>query len=207
MKKIKYFVIPFFIIGIFVIGSLAFKKEINFNAVTTSLSSMTIDKSQIKYIIEDDYNADDEPVYEEIVEEVVYDGLTLEELSDKLNRSLNSTISGKGELIASKSLELGVDPYLAVAIMLHETGCSWDCSKLVKSCNNVGGQKGSPSCNGGSYKSFATLDDGINGFLENLYKNYYARGLTTPEAMGPKYAGSSEWPSKVNSYISKIKAR
>ena len=31
----------------------------------------------------------------------VYDGLTMEELSDKLNRSLNSTLAGKGELFAN----------------------------------------------------------------------------------------------------------
>mgnify|MGYP002511620479 CR=1 FL=1 len=33
--------------------------------------------------------------------------------------------------------------YLAVAIVLHETGCKWTCSKLVRECNNVGGMKGS----------------------------------------------------------------
>ena len=51
--------------------------------------------------------------------------------------------------------------------MLHETGCKYKCSNLVVSCNNVGGQKGSPSCGGGSYKYYATLDDGIVGHIEN----------------------------------------
>ena len=32
---------------------------------------------------------------------IVYDNMTLEELSNKLERSLNSTISGYGDLIAS----------------------------------------------------------------------------------------------------------
>ena len=31
--------------------------------------------------------------------EIVYDGLTLDELTNKLNKSLNSTIAGKGALI------------------------------------------------------------------------------------------------------------
>ena len=57
----------------------------------------------------------------ELEEPIVYDGMTLDELSEKLNRSLNSTISGKGYLIASHSLEMGVDPYMATAIILHET--------------------------------------------------------------------------------------
>ena len=43
---------------------------------------------------------------------IVYAGLTLEELTNKINKSLNSTISGKGELIATYSLEKNVDPYM-----------------------------------------------------------------------------------------------
>ena len=138
--------------------------------------------------------------------EIVYDGLTLDELSEKLNRSLNSTISGYGSLFASKSIELGLDPYLAVAIVLHETGCSWGCSELVNQCYNVGGQKGAPGCWGGSYKAFNSMEEGINAYLENLYYNYYAIGLTTPETINPKYAESTAWASRVNAYIEKIKA-
>jgi len=135
----------------------------------------------------------------------VYDNLTIEELSAKLDRNLNSTIAGKGNLVATHALELGVDPYVATAIMLHETGCNWKCSNLVVSCNNVGGQKGAPGCGGGSYKSYPTLDEGIIGFIDNLYNNYYAKGLNTIDAIGPKYAQSSTWTSKIYSYVEKIK--
>lgn len=137
---------------------------------------------------------------------IVYDGMTMEELSAKLNRSLKSTVAGKGDLFASYSLEKGVDPYLAVSIMLLETGCNWTCSGLVNKCNNVGGQKGSPNCSNG-YRSYPTLDDGIRGFIDNLANNYYAKGLTTPEAMNPKYAESNTWAIKVNNYISSVKAK
>lgn len=135
----------------------------------------------------------------------VYDNLTIEELSAKLDRNLNSTIAGKGNLVATHALELGVDPYVATAIMLHETGCNWKCSNLVVSCNNVGGQKGAPGCGGGSYKSYPTLDEGIIGFIDNLYNNYYAKGLNTIDAIGPKYAQSTTWTSKIYSYVEKIK--
>ncbi|MBO5183046.1 MAG: glucosaminidase domain-containing protein [Bacilli bacterium] len=138
---------------------------------------------------------------------IVYDGMTMSELAEKLNRSMKSTISGKGELLASYSLEKGVDPYIALSIMLLETGCNWTCSSLTSKCNNVGGMKGSPGCDGGSYKAFATLDDGIKGFIDNLANNYYAYGLTTPEAMNKKYAESTTWAMKVNNYISSIKAK
>ena len=136
--------------------------------------------------------------------EIVYDGLTLDELTNKLNKSLNSTIAGKGDLIASYSLEKGVDPYMAEAIILQETGCKWDCSYLVKSCNNVGGQKGS-GCGGYSY--FPSLDEGIKAFIDNLYNNYVSLGLTTPEQINPKYAESTLWAVNVNSYIDIIKAQ
>ena len=138
---------------------------------------------------------------------IVYDGMTMSELTEKLNRSLKSTIAGKGDIFASYSLERGVDPYLAVSIMLLETGCNWSCSSLMKKCNNVGGQKGSPSCDGGSYKSYPSLDEGIKGFIDNIADNYYAYGLTTPEAMNKKYAASNMWAIKVNNYISSVKAK
>lgn len=137
----------------------------------------------------------------------VYEGMTIDELAEKLNRNLGSGyIAGKGYLIASQCIEKGVDPYIAVAIMLHETGCKYNCSTLVRTCNNVGGQKGSPGCNGGAYKAFATLDDGIIGFINNLHKNYYAKGLNTIETIAPKYAASPAWSSKIRNYVEQIRA-
>ena len=128
--------------------------------------------------------------------------MTIEELSMKLDRVLHSTMSGKGNLIATYTLEVGVDPYLATAIILLETGCNSSCSRMVNTCYNVGGMKGS-GC--GAYASFPSLDEGIKAFIDNLNRNYYSYGLTTPETMGPKYAESKEWPMKVNNYINKIK--
>ena len=135
--------------------------------------------------------------------EIVYDNLTMEELASKLDRTLKNELAGKGYLYASYSLEKGVDPYLAVAITMEETGCNWNCSNLVKTCNNVGGMKGS-GC--GSYGYFNTLDDGIKAFIDNIERNYVAYGLTTAEAMNPKNAENPLWSSNVNNYINKIKS-
>ena len=132
----------------------------------------------------------------------IYDGMTVEELASKLDRSLKNELSGKGYLYASYCLEKGVEPYLAVAISLEETGCTWNCSKLVKTCNNVGGMKGK-GC--GSYGHFPTLDDGIRAFIDNIYRNYVAYGLTTADTMNPKYAENPMWSTNVNAYIKKIK--
>lgn len=174
----------------------------NMKKLSTSINGA--EKMQDVQIIDtiDEYNKNDNVIPR--VE--VYEGMTLNELSSKLNRSLNSTIAGKGELIASYSLEKGVDPYLAMGIMLLETGCNWTCSGLVTKCNNVGGQKGSPNCSGG-YRSYPTLDDGIKGFIDNLADNYYAIGLTTPEAMNHKYAESNTWAMKVRNYMNSVSAK
>ena len=137
----------------------------------------------------------------------VYEGMTLEELGEKINRNLGTGyLSGKGNLIASKCIELGIDPYITTAIILHETGCKYNCSTLVKQCNNVGGQKGAPGCGGGSYKYYATLDDGIVWHIENLYYNYFSKGRTTVETIAPRYAASTAWSGKINWYVNLIRA-
>ena len=148
-----------------------------------------------------------EDIEEEVISEVpekviVYDDLSMEELSDKLNRTLSSDLTNMGYAYATYSLELGVDPYLAVAISMHETGCTWNCSYLLKACNNVGGQKGE-GC--GSYRAYDTLEEGIYGFIANIKNKYVDYGLYTAEEMNPKYAEDPMWASKVNNYIEKIR--
>lgn len=137
----------------------------------------------------------------------VYEGLTLEEVAAKIDRNLGyGYMAGKGTLIAKTALDSGVDPFIAAAIILHETGCSANCSRLVITCNNVGGQKGYPGCNGGAYKVFASLDEGIIGFVANLKRNYYDYGLTTIDAIAPKYAESAEWPGMIHYYVNRLKS-
>ena len=182
------------------------KAKNNENAITV----VTLDNYLIKTIDriheEDEYRKEQEYLAY-LKSLIVYDGLTMDELSEKLDRSLKNELSGYGHLFASYSLENGVDPYIAVAISLHETGCNGNCSSLMKTCNNVGGQKGAPTCGTGSYKAYDTLEDGIKGYIDNLSKNYFAMGLNTPELMNRKYAGSTTWAAQVNNYIEKIKSR
>ena len=109
-----------------------FGKEESVEKVEMALATVDIEEVEMPMEVEH------KEKIEEPVKPVVYDNMTMEELSAKLDRSLNSDLLGKGYLFASKSLELGVDPYVAVAIVLEETGCKWNCSNLVKQCNNVG---------------------------------------------------------------------
>lgn len=151
-------------------------------------------------------NVSEKETKEEIIPEIVYDGMTLEELASKLDKNLKSTLSGYGMVFAEYSIKYEVDPYLALAIVLHETGCgSGKCSTLTSKCNNIGGMKGSTTCGNGAYAKFKTLDSGIEAFFKNLSENYYKKGLTTPETIGKKYAESTTWSSRIKYYIQKIK--
>jgi hypothetical protein len=133
----------------------------------------------------------------------VYEGMTLEEIANQLEKTLRNDLSGHGYFIAQKSIEYGVDPFIATAIMMHETGCGQNqCSSLARNCYNFGGQKG-PGC--GAYRRYYSIDEGLEGMIANLYRNYYAYGLTTVEQIGPKYAESDTWVSKINWYVNKIK--
>lgn len=139
---------------------------------------------------------------------IVYDKLTMKQLSDKLNRLMISSLAGKGELFASYSIKMGVDPYIALAIVFQETGCYYGyCSYIVRNCNNIGGMKSFDRnrCPGTSYSDFSSIDEGIIRYINNLAYGYFSRGLNTPELMNKKYAEDHEWANKVNNYINIIK--
>ena len=152
--------------------------------------------------------AREEETSSEVVEQVSntsnlsYENKSVEEIAEQLDRNFNNELKGKGYLYASYAISKGVDPYLAAAISLEETGCKWNCSSLVKNCHNVGGMKGS-GC--GEYGYFEDLDTGIKAFIDNIYRNYVLYGLTTADTMNPKYAENPLWARNVNAYISRIK--
>ena len=174
--------------------------EVNSNKQSNDEEETQANNQSIEEINADETASEPEDA-KPVTPEIVYDGLTMDELASKLERSMKNELSGKGLLYASYSLEKVVDPYLALAISLEETGCNWNCSYLVKTCNNVGGMKGS-GC--GSYGAWPTLDDGIKAFIDNIYNNYVAYGLTTADTMNPKYAENPAWSTNVNRYISSI---
>jgi len=136
---------------------------------------------------------------------IVWDNLTEEELTIKLNKNLYSTLSNTGSHFAKYTSETGLDPYLAISIVNLETGCKWGCSYLARTCNNIGGIKGSPSCNGSSYRRYETIEEGIKSYLDLIYYNYYSIGLDDPYKMNSKYAESSTWAEKVNKYYQAVR--
>lgn len=138
---------------------------------------------------------------------VVYDNMTLDELAAKLEKSMQGVLTGKGYTYANYSIQYGVDPYVALAITLHETGCKWGCSYLATTCNNIGGMRGYNQCGSTGYARFNSLDEGIEAFFRNLSYNYYGQGLTDVYSIHKKYASSPNWPIYINNYINEIKAK
>lgn len=206
LRVLLTFSIISLLIGNYLFSKIEILKVENPNITKDSREIKTEEKEELVEVkIEETVIEEKEAQLEVQKDPIVYDGLTMEELSAKLDRSLHSNLSGYGSTFARLSMEYNMDPYLVVAIVLQETGCKWGCSYLVRNCNNIGGMKGSPSC-AGSYRSFETLEIGIQSYVENLYYNYYNVGLTTPEAMNTKYAESTDWSSYVNAYIEEIKA-
>ena len=148
--------------------------------------------------------------YQDYLEQLEYEkkhtfnGESAEVIAKKINKFMHSTLKGKGDFIVEYSLSIGLDPYLAASVMLQETGCYWTCSKLTRSCNNVGGNKGKPGCNGGSYRKFDTLEQGMKFAMRKL-NSYYKKGYKTAKQINPFYATDKTWHEKVQRYYNRIK--
>ncbi|MGM9877114.1 MAG: hypothetical protein ACI33S_00545 [Bacilli bacterium] len=143
--------------------------------------------------------------YQDELKKNYFNGESKEEIAVKIEKNLKGVLEGKGMYITEQCLNVGLDPYLFTAVMLQETGCYWRCSYLTRVCNNVAGNKGNPGCNGGSYRKFDTLNDGII-FAINKLNSYYKKGLTTAKEINPYYAEDKTWYIKVNNYINKLKS-
>ena len=183
------------ILGLF--SSLFQDVEINHNYLDNQIQ-ISIDN------FEDEYNEYQDYLKKEYEKKHTFNGESDEVIAKKLDKFLHSTLKGKGKFITEYSISVGMDPYLAAAVMLQETGCYWNCSYLTRVCNNVGGQKGKPSCNGGSYRKFNSLDEGLK-FTINKLNSYYKKGLKTPKQINPHYATSKTWAEKVQRYYNKLK--
>lgn len=151
-----------------------------------------------------DYMGEEKKEYDDYIKKNYFNGEHKDKIASKLNKYLNSTLKGKGMYITEYSISVGIDPYLVTAVMLQETGCRWTCSSLTRNCYNVGGNKGKPGCNGGSYRKFSNINEGIRFAIDKL-NSYYKKGLKTPEKINPYYASDKTWYKKVNNYIKLLK--
>ena len=191
-------------LGLVIVSAIIVLKGNNSNDALASVKK-TVNNSVdlIQFVKENNIvnNAPTLVILEEEKEEVLYRGLTRDQVVEKSSKFLNSTLQGTAEFFVDYSIQMGLDPLVAVSIVLQETGCYWSCSYLVNHCYNVGGMMG---MNG--YMCFSSLEEGIKAYVDNLYYNYVAYGLVTPETMNHKYAEDPLWGQRVNAYIEKILA-
>lgn len=105
--------------------------------------------------------------------------------------SVSCKISDKGKEIGLSEEQI----LISIAISKHETGNYT--SYAFKELNNVGGMM----CNSG-LRSYDSLDDGIEAYLNNLKYNYFDIGLDTLEKIQPKYCpiGAANDPTGLNKY-------
>ena len=98
------------------------------------------------------------------------------------------------EMIEESCEKYGVDPELAVAIARLETG-HFTSEAFLKG-NNVGGLSENEIP-----LSFETIEEGVDRFISNLARNYFAKGLTTPEEISGKYC-----PGNAGSWAEQVRA-
>lgn len=130
--------------------------------------------------------------------ELMYEDQSVLEVAEVLNKTFEGALAGQGELFAILCMEKGMDPYLAAAISAHETANGK--SSAARNKNNFGGIM----CKSGLC-TYSTKEVGITKFVNNIYKNYYSKGLTTPDLMAKKYAADPAWPTRVNNWYKQIK--
>lgn len=191
-----------FALGLITLGLVSINQVNNTNNVSNQIKTVTNDTIDlVQKVKEQEIIANTQELASEaVVEATLYHGLTREQVIDKASRTLNGTLTGTAATFVDYSIERGVDPLLAIGIVLQETGCYFGtCSYLVDYYNNVGGMMG----NGGAL-AFPTLDEGIRAYIDNIANNFVANGLTTAELMNPRYAEDPLWAQRVNAYIERI---
>ncbi|MFZ7947166.1 MULTISPECIES: NlpC/P60 family protein [Bacillaceae] len=106
---------------------------------------------------------------------------------------------GYGDTIISLASEYGIDPVLASAIMLHETGSGT--SNAVKNYNNPGGIM-DPASGWSSLMRFPNMEEGLRYTMANIKRRIIDDGLDTIEKLGAVYApiGAANDPNGLNQY-------
>ena len=148
----------------------------------------------------------DAPGKEEEKVDTSFNGESAEVIGKKIDKYCSKTpLDGYGETIAKASIRKSVNPYLISGIILESTNCKVECSVIFKECNNVSGIKGSPGCFGGTYKSYAKVEDAITDIVNNISKSFYTPEMQSPYKMYKNYGKTSAWALKVSNYMDAIK--
>lgn len=178
---LKYLIVCLIVFVSFSATGILFTIKGN-NSITVSTSSKTFDTSK----------------YSASVAALSYDGESVSEVGKKLNKKFKGSLKGTGEYFAKLCMEKGMDPYLLAAISVHETAFGTSSAAVTRF--NYGGIM----CNG-KLCEYDSVEHGLTSFINMVYRNYFKKGLLTPEQMHKKYAASPTWAEKVNSHYKALK--
>lgn len=117
--------------------------------------------------------------------------------ASQLDNALGGVLKGHGADYIKYAQQYGVDPALAAAISISETGHGTSYAARVQ--NNPGGIMDWNN-NWKTVKQFSSLEEGIKYQVKNLYDTYISKGLTSISAIGNKYApiGAANDPNNLN---------
>lgn len=113
---------------------------------------------------------------------------------------LKGKLAGRESQFAKYGSKYNVDPALAMAIAMWETGNG--SSKMLRQKNNVGGMYDSRNK---TFFKFPSVEAGIESMIRNLHKNYTSQGLKTIAQIQKKYApsGAGNDPNGLNNHWTK----
>jgi flagellum-specific peptidoglycan hydrolase FlgJ len=119
-------------------------------------------------------------------------GLTVTDLQ-KLTKG--SALAGIEPALLKIETDYNCNALYALAVAKLETGGGT--STLSKTQNNLFGMRGSKD-----WLSYATKSDSVIAFGKLMKTNYFSKGYTTLDRIGPRYAeGSTTWAPKAKNYM------
>ena len=135
-----------------------------------------------------------------------WNGEKKEAIASKLEKYFKDTyLEGYGEKITGSAINRNVDPYLIGSIIYVNSRCSTECQPFVRMCNNAAGNGGNPSCLGGKYKKYKTIEESFDDLVVYIKDNFVSKDISSPYEMYKKYGKDAAWAYSVSKYYGLIK--
>lgn len=117
--------------------------------------------------------------------------------AEQLNKVLKGKLAGTGEIFLKYANMYKINPAIAAAIAMHESGGT---SNLAKTKNNFFGMR-----NKNGWMSFSSVDEGIRRGISNISRNYVNKGKNSLQKMVKDYAeGGKDWIPQTSAFYKQI---
>lgn len=117
--------------------------------------------------------------------------------AEQLNKVLKGKLAGTGEIFLKYANMYKINPAIAAAIAMHESGGT---SRLAKEQNNFFGMR-----NKNGWMKFSSVDEGIRRGISNISRNYVNKGKNSLQKMVKDYAeGGKDWIPQTSAFYKQI---